>query len=178
MKNPDGSPYKTLGSLQQFNPENKQICLLNFWDQEAIKLGGSPIFYHELVVNSGDIDPVYLEARNKLFRDPVQLWGFYVPTPTTNYVNQYGIDGIDMMIFEFNYRMVLDTLGHRPIIGSRLFTPHKGENWVIKTIQTNQYDLWNAIRLQMVCDRYQESITTQEGAVTQRKTDFNISPLP
>ena len=64
----DGKPYKPAGSLQQFDPENTEHCLFNLWDQELIEIGGSPIFYYEVFIQSGTIDPLYREgSRENIF---------------------------------------------------------------------------------------------------------------
>ena len=132
LLNSDGTPYKLQGSVQQFDPNNPMFDLFNLWDQESIKRGGSPIFYYEVIIRPDMIDPIYLEARNKLFsNNPIQFWCNYEPISSQNVLNQFGIDAPDEMRFELNYRSVLKGLGHPPKIGSRLFTPHLQENWVI-----------------------------------------------
>ena len=57
-----------------FDPLDRTFDLFNLWDQEAIKRGGSPIYYYEVIITPDMIDPVYLEARNKLFApNPTEL---------------------------------------------------------------------------------------------------------
>ena len=45
LYNSDGTPYKAAGTIQQFDPNNPDLCLFNQWDQESIMQGGSPIYY-------------------------------------------------------------------------------------------------------------------------------------
>lgn len=178
IQNPDGSSYQTTGTLQQFDPENPEHELFNVWDQEVIEIGGSPIMYHEVFINVNNIDELYVEARDKLWSEkPICLYGYYDPIPSQNAMGAFGIDSPDEMMFEFNYRHVLKTLGHPPKIGARIFTPHKRENWVVKQRNVEVFKLWGEIRLQVMCDRFQESLTTGEGKVTQRKTDFQINSV-
>ena len=173
--NDDGTPYKLKGDIQQYNPQNPMFELFNQWDEEAIQRGGSPIFYYEVIINPDMIDPIYLEARNKLFSEnPVQLWCNYEPIASQNYLNQFGIDSPDEIKFELNYRAVLRKLGHPPKIGSRLFTPHLNENWVIVQKNVSEFKMWGALRLEIICQRFQESLTTSDGKVTRKQPNIKI----
>ena len=175
IKKCDGSEYKLAGSLQQFDPENPEFNLFNLWDQEIIQMGGSPIFYYEVFIQQGTVDPIYYEDRGKIFsNNPIQLYCLYEPTPSQNALGPFGIDSPDEMMFEFNYKAVLDAVGHAPKIGSRLYTPHLRENWVIVQRNTGEFKMWGVMRLQILAQRFQESTTTGEGNVTQKTPDFKI----
>ena len=78
------------------------------------------------------------------------------------------------VIFELNYKAVLRDLGHPPKIGSRIYTPHLREDWVIIQRNLGEFKMWGAMRLQLLCQRFQETVTTGEGQVTQKKPDFQI----
>lgn len=175
IRNPDGTPYKVLGSTQQFDPESSQHDLFNDWDQEALQRGGSPLYYYEMLVQPQTVDPIYLEDRGKLFTNhPVMLWCTYEPIPSQNLLNQFGIDAPDEMKFELNYRAVLRAIGHPPKLGSRLYSPHLRENWVIVQRNLGEFKMWGALRLELICQRFQESLTTGEGKVTQKQPDVKI----
>lgn len=175
LLNRDGTPYKTSGSIQQFDPNNPMFELFNLWDQEAIQRGGSPIYYYEVIIRPEMIDPIYLEARNKLFsNNPIQLWCNYEPISSQNVLNQFGIDAPDEMTFELNYRSVLKNLGHPPKIGSRLFTPHLQENWVIVQRNLNEFKMWGVLRIELICQRFQEDVVTGDGEVTKKQPDLKI----
>jgi len=172
---PDGTPYTTLGSRQQFDDSAPEHALFNQWDQEAIRMGGTPIYYYEMFISSNTIDPMYLEARGKLFsNNPVELWGLYEPIPAQNAQTAFGIDAPDEMTFEFNYRATLDAIGYPPKIGSRLFTPFLKENWVIIQRALGEFKMWGVVRLNLICQRYQESTTTGEGKIPQKDVDYKI----
>ena len=176
IKNPDGTPYNVAGSLQQFDPENPEHDLFNVWDDEAIKIGGSPIFYYEVFIQEQTVDPIYLEDRGKIYSNcPVKLWAVYEPITSQNYMNAFGFDSPDEMLFELNYRDVLNTLGHPPKIGARLYSPHKRENWKIVQRNVEEFKLWGELRLQLLSQRFQESRTTGEGKVTQKEPDFKMN---
>lgn len=169
LKNPDGSPYKVSGSIEQFDPNDPSHELFNLWDQEAIRQGGSPILYYEVIISPQSIDRQYNEARGKLFSQfPVSLYCSYDPKNAQNLVNAFGIDAPDELEIEFNYRDVLQKIGHPPKIGSRLYTPHLRENWVIIQRNLGEFKLWGALRLTIIAQRFQESTTTGEGKVTQK----------
>ena len=177
LLNTDGTPYRTVGSFQQFDPENPEFNLFNLWDQEIIQMGGSPIFYYEVFIQEGTVDPIYWEDRGKIFsNNPVQLYCLYEPISSTNDQGVFGIDSPDEMIFEFNYCAVLDAVGHPPKIGSRLYTPHLRENWVVVQRNLGEFKLWGAMRLVIVAQRFQESVTTGEGKVVSSTAapDFKI----
>lgn len=176
LLNASGTPYRTLGCLQQFDPENPVHNLFNMWDEEAIKIGGSPIFYYECLIQTQTIDPLYREDRGKLWcPEPIQLWAVYEPVEQQNFQSMYGIDSQDEMKFELNYRAVLRELGHPPKVGSRIQTPHKNENWIIVQRKVGEFKMWGEIRLNLLCERFQENTTTGEGEIEQKKPNFTIN---
>lgn len=178
IKNPDGSIYQVSGNLQQFDPTNVEHDLFNVWDQEAIEMGGSPLFYYDVFINVNTIDELYIEARNKIFSPvPIQIYGYYDPVPSQNMMGVFGIDSPDEIMFEFNYKHVLKQIGHPPRIGARLYSPHKRENWEVIQRNVEVFKLWGELRLQVMCRRFQESLTTGEGRVTQRQPDFKVNSL-
>lgn len=178
IKNPDGSVYKPTGSLQQFDPENLEHDLFNIFDQEVIEIGGSPLLYYDVFININNIDELYVEARDKIYsQTPKQIYGYYEPIPSQNSIGVFGIDSPDEIMFEFNYRHVLKTLGHPPKIGARIFSPHKRENWMVSQRNVEVFKLWGELRLQVMCIRFQESLTTGEGKVTQKQPDFKVNSI-
>jgi len=175
IRNIDGTPYRVTGNVQQFDPGDPDYDLFNLWDQESIRRGGSPVEYYEVFITQQSIDPLYSESRAKVWsQHPIQLWCFYEPIPATNNLGMFGIDAPDEMVFEFNYAEVLQLLGKPPKIGSRLFSPHLREHWEIIQCNTGEYKGWNVIRIQMICRRFQESLTTGEGKVTQSLPNYKI----
>lgn len=174
--NNDGTPYQTKSSFALFDPNSRDHDLYNIWDQEAIQIGGSPIYYYEVFIQTHTVDPIYLEDRGKLFSPtPIQLYAFYEPAQQSSPSTLFGIDAPnEEVIFELNYRASLASVGHPLKRGSRIYTPHRGENWIIVDTRLNQFQLWGTLRLQLICAKYQESVTTGEGEITQAKPDFNI----
>jgi hypothetical protein len=122
------------------------------------------------------VDPLYVEDRGKLWSPvPVQLYGFYEPQANQNAQGNFGIDAPDEMIFEFNFRDVLRRVGHAPKVGSRLYTPHKGENWEVIQRNDGEFKMWGQLRLQLICRKFQESGTTT-GVNSQPGVDFKLNP--
>lgn len=178
IKNPDGSAYAPTGTLQQFDPSNPEHDLFNLWDQEVIEIGGTPLYYHDLFINVQNIDELYIESRDKVWSPvPVCIYGYYEPISSQNAMGMFGIDSPDEIMFEFNYRHVLKALGKPPKIGARIFSPHKRENWVVIQRNVEVFKLWGELRLQVMCARFQESLTTGEGKVTQRQPDFKVNSI-
>ena len=176
LYNLNGTPYQVVGSLQQFDPTNPEHNLFNLWDEEIIKIGGSPIFYYEVFIQSQTVDPLYQEDRGKIWSTvPVQLYAYYDPVEQQNFQTAFGIDSPDELIFELNYRATLNALGHPPKVGSRIYTPAKRENWEIIQRKVGEFRLWGELRLKLHCQRFQESTTTGEGNVKQATPDFKIN---
>lgn len=179
IRNCDGTPYKLSGSLDTYDPNNPEHFLLNSFDSELVQIAGTPILYFEVFIQRQTIDPLYREDRGKLFsNNPITLHGYYEPIPSQNYMNMFGIDAPDEVQFQFNARAVLKAIGHPPKIGSRLYTPHKGENWVVIQRNYGDFFLWGEMRMTIIAQRFQESVTTGEGRVTQNTTNIQqqISP--
>jgi len=176
IRNCDGSPFQVLGSIQQFDPNSPAHNLFNFWDQEVIKQGGTPLFYYEVFVQYQTIDKLYLEDRGKLWSPiAVQLYGYYEPIEQQNPSTAFGIDAPDEVIFELNYKAVLGAIGHPPKLGSRMNTPHRNENWVVVDRRLKEFKLWGAVRLELQCARFQEDASTGEGNVPQPQEPSPIS---
>lgn len=175
--NCDGSVYKPSGSLNQLNPTSQSHELFNLWDQEAIRIGGSPIYYHEVFIPPASMDKDYLESRGKMWsQHPIELFSIYDPIPSSMTQGLFGIDGQDDISFMTNYKDTLSRIGHLPVIGSRIYSPHLRENWEIMDRKLGDFHRWKVYRIEIVCRRFQESLTTGEGEVTQKavKPDFEI----
>lgn len=171
----NGKPYSPTGSRQQFDDGLPEHDLFHIWDEESIKIGGSPIYYYELFISPNTIDPIYLESRTKIFSPtPVQLYCVYEPVPSQNAQTPFGIDSPDEMIFEFNYRAVLRDLGHIPVIGSRFFTPFLKENWVIIERKTGEMKMYGVVRLQCICQRFQEDAVSGTSVNESQNVDYKI----
>lgn len=176
IRKPDGSIYEPLGSIVQFDPENPTHELYNRWDAEIIKIGGSPIFYYEVFIGAKTIDPLYLESKGKIWsQHPTQLFAVYEPIASQGLITNFGVDSPDNMVFYLNYRAVLDTLGHPPVIGSRIFTPHKREHWEIVERKVGAFQKWGEIRIELYCTRFQDDASLGAGRVSQAQPDFEIN---
>lgn len=159
--------------MQQFDPENKEQSLFNLYDEELIKIAGTPIFYYECLIQFQGIDPLYREDRSKIWSTcDTQLYGFYDPQSSQNYIDMFGIDSRDEIKIELNLSAVLKTLGHLPKLGSRIFTPHRRENWVVRQRNIGEFRLWSEFRLIIMAERFQEDVVANAGIATQKQPDF------
>jgi len=175
--NPDGSQYQVTSGIQAFDPENPEFDLFNSLDQEALNIGGAPVYYYEVLIQMQSVDQLYLEDRGKLWNpNPICFMSMYDPVPSQNQMTMFGMDSPDEILFEFNYQDVLKKVGHPLRIGSRLYSAHRRENWVIIQDNAESFQLWGQLRLQVVAKRFQESLTTGEGKISQLKKtpDFKI----
>jgi hypothetical protein len=169
IRNPDGTVYKPAGTLSQLIPDSPTHDLFDLWDQEVIKLGGSPLLYYEVIIPQSAIDKQYIEARTKLWtQHPVEIFAVYDPVPSPLDQGLFGIDGPTDMVFYTNYRATLNAIGHLPIIGSRIWSPHLRENWEVIDRKLGDFYRFNVFRCEIHCKRFQETLTTGEGQVTQQ----------
>lgn len=158
INNPDGSPFKFSGSSSVYENKNKLLALFDKWDQEALIMGGSPIYYYEVLVPVDKIDQ-YLENRSKVWHVvPNKLWANYEPVGGQASQSQFGLDSYDEVMFELNANSTLQEIGHMPVVGSRIYTPHKGEHWEVVTRHLAEYKAWGATRLQLLCKRWQRDV--------------------
>jgi len=180
ITNPDGSPFSLSNGIQSFDPNNPEFDLFNTWDQEAINMGGAPVEYYEVLIQMQSVDQLYLEDRSKLWNpNPICLMAVYDPVPSQNAMTVFGMDSPDEILIEFNYKDVLQKIGHPPKIGSRIYTVHRRENWVVIQNNVEEFKLWGELRLQVMVKKFQESLTTGEGRITQlkKKPDYNIDAI-
>ena len=174
--NSDGTPYRLKGNVGQFDPTNPSRDLFNAWDAEAIRLGGSPILYYEVFIQANTLDRLYNEDRGKLWSPvPIQLFAFYVPLPSQNTQTEFGVDSLEEIEFQLNYKDVLSKVGHPPKVGSRIFTPHRNQHWQIVQRNVDEFTLWDQIRLKLYCIPFQDTLTTGEGRITRQTPDFQIT---
>ncbi len=162
--NSDGSVYRTVGSLQNYDPKNPDLALFSSFDEEQIELYGSPILYYECLIQFQSLDKLYLEDRSKIFSPKsITLFALYEPVPSQQSQGIFGIDGLGDNIFEVNYNAIVRKLGHIPKVGSRILTPLHQESWVIVQINGGEYRNWSQLRLTIICQKFQENITTEES---------------
>ena len=173
--NTNGTPYRPSGSLVQFDPENPAHDLFNRLDSEAIRLYGSPLFYYEVFIQTTNIDKLYLEDRSKLWSPiPITIYAYYEPIEPQNPSTAFGIDGPGDVLFECNYRSVLQTIGHVPKRGSRIQSPHLNEFWIVVDTKLAQFQLWGALHLQIVCTRFQETSTDSSSISSPPRPDYTV----
>ncbi len=172
----DGTPYRLAGQYQQFNPCSNQNALFSKWDEEVIRIGGSPLFYYEVLIQFSTMDKIFLEDRGKLFAPcPIQIYAFYEPPEQVAGSGLFQVDTPDMeVVFETNYNAVQCAIGHLPKIGSRIFSPHLCENWILIDRRSAEYRGWGVLRMQLHCRKFQETLTNNDGKVTEKNPDITF----
>src|SRR5689334_7619863 len=121
IKNCDGTLYQLSGDFTFFDPLTRENELFNQYYAESIRIGGSPLYYSELLVQKQTTDKLYLEDRGKIFLDPpILLYCTYQPIPSSFNQGVFGIDSPDDIVFELSLTDTLNRIGHMPLIGSRL----------------------------------------------------------
>jgi len=174
--NPDGTPYELNHQLITFDPTNPIHELINEWDNEMINISGSPILYYEVFIQSNTVDPLYIEDRGKMWSPiPCQLMAWYVPLASQNAQSEFGIDALEEIEFQLNYQSVLQTLGHPPKVGSRIYSPHRCQNWIIIQRDAADFILWGTVRLKLHCSVFQEDLATGIGRMTESTPTYKIN---
>lgn len=175
IRNNDGTPWKPAGVLNLSDPNDTAHELFNLFDSESIMIGGIQIYYFEVFIQLQTVDRLYLEDRGKLWSpNPIQLYCFYEPPEQQTPSTAFGLDAPDEVIIELNYQAFLQAVGHPPKRGSRIYTPHRGENWVIIDTRLTEFKFWGALRLQLICQKWSESTTTSENTTNKDLPNYTI----
>lgn len=104
-------------------------------------------------------DAIYREDRGKVFEKcvPVTLYGFY-DYPSSSQCSMFGIDAPDELEVQVNAEIVSEKLGRVLEIGTLLSI--ESSDWLV----INRSWIYNRFigryRLELACQRYQESVTT------------------
>lgn len=170
--NPDGTPYR-LTPYQNYDPNNPDIDLFDEWDAESIRMGGTPVYYYKCFVTA--IDRTYLESRSKIWADqPIELFATYDPVAAQQALGPYGIDSLDEITLDCNYKDVIRRVGEMPRPGSRIMTPHLREHWEVIQCSLAEFRGWRAVRLQIVCQRFPTSLTDNSEKGQQDMPQYRI----
>lgn len=161
IRNSDGTPYRLNADINQYNPSAPEHDLFNIWDEDAIRRGGSPVYYYDILLQPQTTDHFYKEDRGKLFSPTyTELYCTYEVQASQNYVNQFGTDCTNTVILEFNYRAVLRALGRPPKVGAKIYTPHLKEYWKVLQRNAGEFKMWGILRLQLLCQKWQNDAVT------------------
>ncbi len=160
----DGTQYELGGkeSLKSYRPGAQDQTLFDSWDKEQIELGGSPVVYHPVKVDT-DYDDVYMESRDQtIVQEGYKIYASFEPIRPIQEMSAFGIDSPDEMLFNFNLTEWRDVIGSMPALKSLFFCEWDNTWWEV--IQNNQgeiYKLWTKFRLQVVARKYQRSRADQ-----------------
>lgn len=171
----DGRPYQPLGKLAAYNPNSAQNKLFSQFDAEAIRLGGSPILYYECLIQFSTLDKLYMEDRGKVFSPcPIQLYAYYEPPDQVASSGIFGVDTPDMeAIFETNSDATIAAIGHPPKVGSRIYTPHLCEDWVLVDRRQAEFKGWGALHYILHCTKWLPNRTDQTDRFTHNNPNRN-----
>jgi len=172
--NPDGTPYR-LTPYRNFDPQNPDLDLFDEWDAESIRIGGTPVYYSEVFISAADIDRTYNESRRKIWADkPVEIFGTYDPVASQQALGPFGLDSLDEIVIDANYKDVIRRLGKWPVPGSRIMTPHLREYWELVQCVLAEFKGWRGVRLQLICQRFQTSTTDNSEKGRQDMPQYRI----
>ena len=129
--------------LSLFDPNNPDITLFNFVDDELIRLAGSKILYYKYVQGKTDFDDVYMEARNKpVSREPILVYGHYEPTVLEENLTQFGIELTNDQMFVFNKSYMDRVLSRTPHPGDVLEPKFQKQKYEIFEVQEDSFEVY------------------------------------
>ena len=133
--------------LNLFDPENPDINLFNFVDDEIIKLSGSKLLfykYHRIE----DHDDVYMESRDKpVSTEPIVVHGHYEPTALQEELTQFGIELTNDQIFIFNKSYIEYKLGRPVIPGDRIKPLFQEQKYEIFQVVEDSFEAYGVYHL-------------------------------
>jgi hypothetical protein len=172
-----GKPYQLSGSLQMFDQNNPDLAMLHSINAELYRIYGSPALFFPILINVDNVDKLWIEDRTKLWAPGIEIFVLYTPLPAVFQQGQFGIDGPMDLVLETHNQSLIAALGQAPRIGSKIFLPLKREWFVLTAAQNENFALWNQFGINLICQRFQETVTDASGSpslANQTTTTFNI----
>ena len=126
-----------------------------YWIENA----GHPIIVKGVLKPISTKDPLYHDGRGEFVQiyPQVLIYGFY-DYPKMRSIQMFGIDAPDELDVQFNAEILCAKLGKMPEIGTLLSLEQS--DWIVinRTWVYNRFI--GKYRIELECQRYQESITT------------------
>ena len=129
--------------LSLFDPENPDITLFNFIDDELIRLSGSKILYYKYHQVDQDYDEVYMEASNKpISKESILVYGHYEPTVLEENLTQFGIELTNDQLFIFNKSYIDRIISRSPIPGDIVEPKFQNQKYEIFEVQEDSFEVY------------------------------------
>lgn len=153
--------------LSLFDPENPDITLFNFVDDELIKLSGSKILYYKYHQVDQDFDDVYLEARNKpIAKESILVYGHYEPTVLEENLTQFGIELTNDQLFIFNKSYMDRMLSRSPIPGDIVEPKFQKQKYELFEVQEDSFEVYGVYHYVCAAKLLRDSPEIQDTPLT------------
>ena len=116
----DGTTYTTQGKagLDTYRPNGQDVKQLDKWDQEALRIGGSPCIYYPCLIDT-NFDEVYMESRNSIItQEGIEVILQFLPVRPAQDWSSFGIDSPDELFFNANFTEWMEKVGEFPKLKS------------------------------------------------------------
>lgn len=148
--------------LSLFDKDNPDKNLFNLVDDEIIKLSGSELLLFKYLP-SDDIDPVYMESRQKTFHPtPIKLFGNYDPRPLEEGLSQFGVEVQNDQVFVFNKSYVERKVGRPIIIGDIIQTIFQNMKFEVFQVQEDAFEAYGIYHLMVHAKLLRDTESTHE----------------
>ena len=161
--------------LNLFDPDNPDITLFNFVDDELIRLSGSKLLYYKYNQVDQDFDEVYMEARNKpVSREPVLVYGHYEPTVLEENLNQFGIELTNDQLFIFNKSYIERRLNRAPISGDIIEPKFQKQKYELFEIQQDSFEAYGVYHYVCSAKLLRDSPEVQDTFLPESVDDTGV----
>ena len=158
------------GRLSVYDPNHLDRRLRDTIEAEVIALTAPPIKYYKLRHAQNMVDDLYGESlRRDAYDYPVTIYGTYESPDMEQELTQWGLQEIEEIEINFNYNMLLNTIGDKLQIGDVLQT-YDGKLYEVMTSVIVDEEMWRAQHNRVRCKR----ITT-EGIYLPDKPDITMA---
>ena len=155
-------------ALNLFDPNNPDITLFNFVDDELIKLAGSKLLYYKYHQADQAFDDVYLEAQNKpISREPILVHGHYEPTVLEENLTQFGIELTNDQLFIFNKSYIDRIISRSPIPGDVVEPKFQKQKYEIFEVQQDSFEVYGVYHYVCSAKLLRDAPDVQDTSLTE-----------
>ena len=153
--------------LSLFDQNNADINLFNLVDDEMIRLAGSKFSFYKYN-QTDDIDPVYMESRNKpIAKIAITVHGHYDPISMSEELTQFGIQMTNDQIFTFNKSYIERKLGRRVIPGDVIKPFFQDQRYEIFEVVEDSFESYGVYHLVCSAKLLRDAPDVQDTPLTE-----------
>ena len=159
--------------LRFYDPQNEDLNLLNMIDEEAIRLGGSPVWYFKYIRSDTNFDEVYMENREKVISsDPFLVNCHYEPKAIEEPLTEFGIELSNEQLFIFNHSYISRKLGRLPHPGDIIKPKFQNQRYEITEAQEEEFQLYGVYHMACTAKLLRDTREIVEDPMLDRKDNL------